>query len=81
VPTFVALLRTPAAIDETVAGPFVQQLLQHPDDGEVIAQDGDAQEGTVRIAFEADDPADADLHARLLAERAPGCEVQGVEAL
>jgi hypothetical protein len=73
-----ARLRVPAAIDSTVAGPYVDQLLEHPDDGEVVAHDADAQQGTVRIAFEADDQADADLHALLLAERAPGVEVQDV---
>nr|WP_297429572.1 hypothetical protein [uncultured Actinotalea sp.] len=75
---FEARLRVPAAIDSTVAGPYVDQLLEHPDDGEVVARDGDALEGAVRIAFDADDQADADLHARLLAERAPGVEVQEV---
>jgi hypothetical protein len=75
---FEARLRVPAAIDSSVAGPYVDQLLQHPDDGEVVARDGDAEDGSVLIAFEADEQADADLHARLLAERAPGVEVQQV---
>ncbi|MDT0165819.1 hypothetical protein Q9R32_09640 [Actinotalea sp. AC32] len=75
---FAALLRLPAAIDTAVAGPFVQQLLEHPSDGEVVAQDGDAETGAARIVFEADDQADAELHARLLAERAPGVEVHEV---
>ncbi|EYR65141.1 hypothetical protein N866_13085 [Actinotalea ferrariae CF5-4] len=75
---FEARLRVPAAIDDGVAGPYVDLLLQHPDDGEVVARDGDAEEGSVRIAFEADEQADADLHARLLAERAPGVEVRDV---
>lgn len=72
---FAALLRLPAAIDTSVAGPYVQQLLEHPTDGEVVAQDADAEAGAARIHFEADDQADAELHARLLAERGPGVEV------
>lgn len=75
---FEARLRVPAAIDATVAGPYVAQLIEHPDDGEVLERELDAEQGAVRIAFEADDQADAELHARLLAERAPGVEVRDV---
>jgi len=77
---FVATLRTPAAIAGTVAGPYVRQMLEHPSDGTVLDQETAREEGSVRIEFEADDVADAELHARLLAERAPGVEVQRVEA-
>lgn len=71
-------MRTPAAIAGAVAGPYVSRMLEHPDDGEIVDQDGHTEEGTVRVSFEADDVADAELHARFLAERAPGVEVQRV---
>ncbi|WP_250447632.1 hypothetical protein [Actinotalea sp. C106] len=77
-PTFVARIRVPAAIDDVVATAFVRQMLEHPTDGEILEQEGHAEEGAVRIAFEADDQRDAETHARLLTERAPGTEVQDV---
>ncbi|MBO1752639.1 hypothetical protein J4G33_12570 [Actinotalea sp. BY-33] len=77
-PTFVTRIRVPAAIADAVATPFVRQMLEHPTDGEILEQEGDAEAGAVRIAFEADDLRDAETHARLLTERAPGTEVQDV---
>ena len=77
-PRYVASMRTPTAIAGSVAGPYVEQMLEHPDDGRIVDQETAREEGAVRIEFDADDLADAELHARLLAERAPGVEVQRV---
>lgn len=72
---FEAHIRTPPPLDASAARPFVDQLIEDPGDGEIVAQESHAEEGTVRVAFEADSADDADLHARLLAERAQGCVV------
>ena len=77
--TFHARIRVPAAIDDAVAGPFAARLLQDPTDGSIVEQDGGAESGEVLVSYEADDVADAELHARLLAERAPGCVVENVD--
>ncbi|MCL3862926.1 hypothetical protein [Actinotalea sp. K2] len=77
--SYEARIRIPAAIDATVAGPYAEQLLQHPTDGRIVAQEGDPEAGSLRIVFEADDQLDAEMHAQLLTGRAPGCSVERVQ--
>jgi pimeloyl-ACP methyl ester carboxylesterase len=76
--TFETRIRVPGAIDQAAVEPYAQQLLQHPTDGEILEHDAGSEAGSVRLRFLADDQADAEMHARLLAERAPGCEVEDV---
>lgn len=78
---FEAHIRTPPPLDSSAARPFVEQLIEDPSDGEIVAQESHAEDGTVTVLFDADSPDEAELHARLLAERAQGCEVREVRRL
>lgn len=73
-----ARIRVPAAIDGAVVGPYTDRMLVQPDDGELLDHAGDDRDGTVRVAFDADDDTDARMHATALSERVTGGEVLDV---
>ena len=75
---FEASIRTPAALDMSAARPFAELLIEDPSDGQIVDQESHAEDGTVTVRFDADSPDEAELHARLLAERAQGCDVPEV---